>query len=111
MSGAKSSVTAGLLGIFLGGFGVHDFYLGYKSQGIIHVCIAGGGLMLFILSGVVAFASVGASSGGGVLVGGAMSLIGMLALSANGIWGLVSGIMCLAKSGKYKTDANGIPLT
>jgi TM2 domain-containing membrane protein YozV len=27
--GCKSRIAAGLLGIFLGGFGVHRFYLGY----------------------------------------------------------------------------------
>src|SRR5581483_4095176 len=31
----KSKLTAGLLGIFLGGFGVHRFYLGYTTIGIL----------------------------------------------------------------------------
>ncbi|MBP5582123.1 MAG: TM2 domain-containing protein, partial [Ruminococcus sp.] len=30
--GAKSKVAAGLLGIFLGAFGVHNFYLGYTGK-------------------------------------------------------------------------------
>ena len=30
-SDAKSKLAAGLLGIFLGGFGVHNFYLGYTT--------------------------------------------------------------------------------
>ena len=30
---AKSKVAAGLLGIFLGALGVHNFYLGYTSKG------------------------------------------------------------------------------
>ena len=30
----KSRMAAGLLGIFLGGFGVHRFYLGYNSIGV-----------------------------------------------------------------------------
>lgn len=34
---AKSKVTAGLLAIFLGGFGVHKFYLGYTTEGVITV--------------------------------------------------------------------------
>ena len=29
--GAKSKIAAGLLGILLGGFGVHNFYLGYTG--------------------------------------------------------------------------------
>ena len=32
--GAKSKVAAGLLGIFLGAFGVHRFYLGYTGVGL-----------------------------------------------------------------------------
>lgn len=33
----KSRVVAGLLGIFLGGFGVHRFYLGYTTIGILQI--------------------------------------------------------------------------
>ncbi|HEX4697954.1 MAG TPA: TM2 domain-containing protein [Actinomycetes bacterium] len=36
---AKSKLAAGLLGIFLGGFGVHRFYLGYTSIGIIQIVV------------------------------------------------------------------------
>ncbi|MBR2087821.1 MAG: TM2 domain-containing protein [Oscillospiraceae bacterium] len=35
----KSKLTAGLLGIFLGGFGVHRFYLGYTKMGIIQIVV------------------------------------------------------------------------
>ena len=35
----KDKLVAGLLAIFLGGFGVHKFYLGYKVQGIIFLAI------------------------------------------------------------------------
>jgi TM2 domain len=35
----KSKVTAGLLGIFLGGFGVHRFYLGYTGIGIAQIAV------------------------------------------------------------------------
>lgn len=31
---AKSKLTAGLLGIFLGSFGVHNFYLGFKGKAV-----------------------------------------------------------------------------
>ncbi len=37
--GQKSKVVAALLALFLGGFGVHDFYLGYKKQGIIKLIL------------------------------------------------------------------------
>jgi len=35
----KSKMTAGLLGIFLGGFGVHSFYLGNTNKGIIQIVV------------------------------------------------------------------------
>ncbi|MBP7901867.1 MAG: TM2 domain-containing protein [Spirochaetes bacterium] len=33
----KSKLAAGLLGIFLGGWGIHRFYLGYINIGIIQI--------------------------------------------------------------------------
>ena len=35
----KSKIAAGLLGIFLGGFGVHNFYLGYTGKAIAQLLI------------------------------------------------------------------------
>ena len=35
----KNKTTAGLLGIFLGGLGVHKFYLGYTTAGIIMLVV------------------------------------------------------------------------
>jgi TM2 domain-containing membrane protein YozV len=36
---AKSKIVAGLLGIFLGGFGVHRFYLGFTKIGVIQIIV------------------------------------------------------------------------
>ena len=36
----KSKLAAGLLGIFLGGFGVHNFYLGYTGKGIAQIVLS-----------------------------------------------------------------------
>jgi TM2 domain-containing membrane protein YozV len=35
----KSKIAAGLLGIFLGGWGIHRFYLGYTTIGIIQIVV------------------------------------------------------------------------
>lgn len=37
---AKSKLVAGLLGIFLGSFGVHNFYLGYTGKAVAQLLIA-----------------------------------------------------------------------
>ena len=36
----KSRMAAGLLGIFLGGFGVHNFYLGFTSKAVIQIVVS-----------------------------------------------------------------------
>lgn len=35
----KSKLAAGLLGIFLGGIGVHSFYLGYTGKGVAQIVV------------------------------------------------------------------------
>ena len=47
---AKSRLVAGLLGIFLGCFGVHNFYLGYNGKAIAQLLITV--LSCFVLSGI-----------------------------------------------------------
>ena len=49
---AKSKMAAGLLGIFLGVFGVHNFYLGYTGKAVAQLLITV--LSCFILSPVSA---------------------------------------------------------
>lgn len=39
MKGGKSKVAAGLLGIFLGCLGVHNFYLGYTGKAVAQLLI------------------------------------------------------------------------
>ena len=37
---AKSRIAAGLLGIFFGGIGVHNFYLGFNSRGVAQIFVS-----------------------------------------------------------------------
>jgi len=37
-SGKKNRITAGILAILLGGYGVHKFYLGDIGMGILYLC-------------------------------------------------------------------------
>jgi TM2 domain-containing membrane protein YozV len=50
MTEKKSKVVAGLLAIFLGSFGVHQFYIGNKKLGIILLCITVGSIGLTIVT-------------------------------------------------------------
>ena len=40
VSGADKKIAAGLLAIFLGSLGIHKFYLGYNTAGIIMLVIS-----------------------------------------------------------------------
>ena len=42
----KSRITAGILALLVGGFGVHKFYLGYNNQGIILLLMSTIGMIL-----------------------------------------------------------------
>jgi len=64
-AGAKSKLVAGLLGIFLGWLGIHNFYLGHTKKAVAQLLI-------------------------GIL--GACIAIGPM---VSGIWGLIEGIQIL----------------
>lgn len=52
----KSKVTAGVLGILLGGLGIHHFYLGSSTAGIICIvasCCVGLGSVLGLIEGIM----------------------------------------------------------
>lgn len=82
---SKSRLAAGLLGIFLGGLGIHNFYLGYTSRAVVQ-------LVLFIVGCLLS-----------------CIVIGIPLIVGVEIWGLVEGIMILA--GKISADSNGMPLS
>ena len=79
----KSKLVAGLLALFLGGYGVHNFYLGYIGKAVAQLVISVLGILLaFIFFGIPNIAV--------------------------GIWALIEAIMILC--GSIKTDAKGVPL-
>lgn len=81
---AKSKLAAGLLGIFLGCYGVHNFYLGYTKKAVTQLVLSIVGIVLSCI-GIGVFLVLGVS-----------------------IWGLVEGIMILC--GKVEVDGQGNPL-
>ncbi len=71
----KSKIAGGILGIFLGWLGIHNFYLGFTSKAV-------GQLIL----GLLGFLTFGITS------------------AISGIWGLVEGIMILTGSINTDSD-------
>ena len=54
--GEKSKMTAGLLGIFLGGLGIHNFYLGYTGKAIAQIFLSlcfGVGALWGLIEGIM----------------------------------------------------------
>ncbi|MDL4843188.1 TM2 domain-containing protein [Aquibacillus rhizosphaerae] len=51
----KSKLAAGLLGIFLGDFGIHKFYLGQKGKGILYLvfCWTGIPAIIGFIEGII----------------------------------------------------------
>lgn len=74
MAPTKDKLVAGLLAIFIGGLGIHKFYLGYNT--------AGGIMLGLTLSGVCL----------------SVIFIGMLWVWIPGVIALVEGIIYLTKS-------------
>ncbi len=64
----KSKIVAGLLGLFLGGFGVHNFYLGYTGKAVAQ-------LLLTLIGWII--------------------LIGPI---ISGIWALIESVLILCSS-------------
>ncbi len=67
--GGKSKVVAGILGILLGGWGIHQFYLGNPKAGIIRIVVT------------IVTCGIGAIWG---LIEGIMILIGKIDKDAQG---------------------------
>lgn len=81
---SKSKLAAGLLGIFLGGLGVHNFYLGNTGKAVAQLLLT--------------------------LVGWILLGLGPIAAA---IWGLVEGIiiLCSKPGSPWHKDANGYELS
>lgn len=76
---AKSRLVAGLLAIFLGSLGIHNFYLGYTNRALVQLLVS--------------------------IIGG-MVTCGVATLAIE-IWALVEGIFYLTQHDGYTADASG----
>lgn len=78
----KSRLAAGLLGILLGSLGIHNFYLGFTTRGVVQLLVS--------------------------LIGGVITC--GLATLAIGIWGFVEGVLLLSASPSRMYDGHGVIL-
>ncbi len=103
----KSSTVAGILGIFLGSFGAHDWYLGDNKKGILHVALFGGGFIITIIGALLAAITASIPLIG--ILFGLVAMLGYLVLLGNCIWGLIEGIIILSQ-GDAGLAAKGYPI-
>ena len=75
----KSKIAAGLLGVFLGVFGVHNFYLGYTSKATTQLILGTAGALLCGIGPVI-----------------------------SSIWGFVEGILILTGSINKDAEGNDL---
>lgn len=84
----EKRLIAGLLAIVLGSFGVHKFYLGMNTPGVIMLGVNVGAWVLAVLLGLITF-------GLGLFI--TLPLAGLIS-GALGLLGLIEGILYLTKS-------------
>jgi TM2 domain-containing membrane protein YozV len=89
--GSKSKIVAALLAFFLGGLGIHSFYMGNKKKGFIQLGATVLGMILFIAGAAktVTTAAAGTASISGLAIVGLILLVGV------SIWAFVDFIRIL----------------
>lgn len=109
VGGGKSKIAAGLLGIFLGSYGVHNFYLGYIKRAVVQLALVIVGWILYIWAIVsVAMSDMFYYSDEDIVVF-ALGIIGFVVLLLGvRLWTFIEAILILC--GKIKTDGKGRPI-
>lgn len=111
---ARSGLAAGLLGIFLGAFGVHNFYLSFKKKAVVQLILTVVGialmiscLMLFAFAGAFAYEDAyGALLT--VVLGVVFAIVGAICICVSSLWSFIEAIIILCGGKKY--DGKGVPI-
>ncbi len=91
----KSSSIAGLLGVFLGAFGGHDWYLGNTKKAVTHICLCVGGVMMLMIGLILRnlLRDIPALD----LLSICVMIAAYIIIVGNGIWGFIEGVTILAQ--------------
>lgn len=111
---SQSKIAAGLLAIFLGAWGIHNFYLGKKVRGFIQLGLTVLSIILVIVYMANVFAMVEMYGDvyepaitGGFIVVTLLFFLAMFLLSAVGLWALIEGILILVSKPGSSWHKNG----
>lgn len=105
MKPPKTAQTIGLLGIFLGWTGIHDWFLNRKKNAIIHAALAGGSILLVLIAGIILQVTAPTlrilpQISVGARWGNFFTTVGYLVAAGNIIWGIVEGVLILHRGDK-----------
>lgn len=97
----KSALTAGVLALVLGVFGVHEWYLNDRKKARAHVILAIVSASAFVLGAIlkVAISSVGSFGIANFMASAATvcRIIGWFALVIDAVWAIIEGILLLVQ--------------
>lgn len=100
----KSATVAGILGLFLGQFGAHNWYLGKKKQGIAHVCLFAASMIIMVIAMFMAMSATSspysyyrAATSGTANISVALFFLALFIMMGNAIWALVEAIILFAQ--------------
>ena len=102
---AKSRIAAGLLGIFLGGYGVHNFYLKRTGRAVIQLVLTLVYMLCIFLTSDMFLSPILAHFSGAT---GFVILSGVFCFLIARVWSLVESILLLC--GTTKVDGCGKPM-
>jgi TM2 domain-containing membrane protein YozV len=93
--GSKSKILAALLAFFVGSLGIHRFYMGQNTQGIMQLGLTVLGIIL-IFVGIAS--AVATSTATGFAAIGTLALVGYLMILASSIWAFIDFVRILMGS-------------
>lgn len=99
--GRKRVMTAGLLGIFFGSCGVHNFIIKQPVRGVLHILLSFLPFLPILLLIIDIFTSGGISNNINYDFAPKDEFLWMAPCYISGLWGLIEGIILLATSSKY----------
>lgn len=114
-SDVKSSIVAGILGVFLGAFGGHDWYLGNTKKAIMHTSLCVGGLILLLVGVILDNLSQSVPVINMLFI--CLIIMSYVIIVGNAVWGMIEGVMLLAQGDAalaakgYKVADSVAPMT
>ncbi len=94
-NGVKSSMVAGILGVFLGWVGGHDWYLGDSKKAIMHTSLSAGGLILLMIGVILDNLSKNIPVLNVLFI--CLIIMAYIIFIGNLVWGMIEGIMILVQ--------------